>query len=97
MKWQVAIKDDKQGRTIPATTVNVSKHGVLIATEGYFKKPQVISLTIQALIQKKTVINTTAEVRHVIAKADAFQLGLLFIEIQPEDQTFLTRFAEGSL
>ncbi|MCX4027998.1 PilZ domain-containing protein [Endozoicomonas sp. SM1973] len=97
VKWQAALKDDEQGRTIPAITVNISKHGVLIATEGYFKKPQVISLTVQALIQnKKIVINTMAEVRHVLAKEDFFQLGLLFTEIQPEDQAFLAHFAEGS-
>lgn len=70
----------------------------MIATEGYFKKPQVVSLTIQALVQdKKIVINTRAEVRHVIAKEDSFQLGLLFTEIQPEDQALLAGFAEGSL
>lgn len=94
-KWQVSIKDKGNNSIIPAITVNVSEQGALIATSQYFKKLQVIPIMIKALYKdKKLIIYTMAEVRHVVFKKDSFQLGLLFKQIQPKDQQFLSKFAE---
>lgn len=96
VKWKAAIKDKEKNAVIHAMTINVSEQGVLIATSEGFKKLQLIPLMIQARLQdKKLMIYTMAEVRHVVVKTDSFQLGLLFKQIQQKDQQFFAKFAEG--
>lgn len=94
VKWKAAIKD---GETIvPAKTVNVSEHGVLVEASANFKMKQIIPVMIQASHNGKDfTIYARAQVRHVVIQTVNFHIGLQFTEVQPEAQKFLSLFAEG--
>ncbi|MCX4029189.1 PilZ domain-containing protein [Endozoicomonas sp. SM1973] len=94
VRWKAAIKDGD--KVIPAKTVNVSEHGVLLETGANFKMRQIIPVMIQASHNSKSLtIYARAQVRHVVIRTVNFHIGLQFTEVQPEAQKFLALFAEG--
>ncbi|MCX4024609.1 PilZ domain-containing protein [Endozoicomonas sp. SM1973] len=96
IKWKALIKDTSQDKVVPATTVNVSEQGALLQSIFCFKKLQLLPIMIKVNYQgNKLTIYAKAEVRHIIIRTYDFQLGLLFKDIQKNDQQFLSRFAEG--
>ncbi|WP_163834162.1 PilZ domain-containing protein [Spartinivicinus ruber] len=98
VKWKAAIKDKQTEQIIPAATINVSKHGVLLETEVCFKKLQKLPVMIKVIYgSNKLVIYATAEVRHVVIRKKDFHLGLQFVEIDTKSQTFLAKFADRAI